>query len=84
MEYCVVRLSPTQRDREWELATIGAARVEKQGVDAVLGHAANSQLDALHAFVQVIQQMLSAGWEPAGGAVAIGDAGREQALVKRA
>ena len=79
MEYCVVRLN------NQELLTVGAARVDRQGVDRVLGRASTSEVDSLHAFVQHVQQLLAAGWEPAGGPVVIsgGTPVREQALVKR-
>jgi len=84
MEYCVVRLNLASAPNNWELTSISASRVEKQGVDRLLGHSANSPVDALQAFVQLVGQHLSQGWEPAGGLVAIGEGEREQALVKRA
>lgn len=64
MEYCLLRLI-TPSPNNWELTAITASRVEKQGVDRLLGHAANSQIDLLQAFVQLVQQHLGAGWEPA-------------------
>eukprot|EP01043_Picozoa_sp_COSAG02_P082840 COSAG02_NODE_20980_length_807_cov_1.344633_2_plen_86_part_00 len=84
MEYCVVRLDIAEK----ELMTIAATRVDRQGVDRVLGRAPTSEIDSMQAFVQHVQQLLVAGWEPAGGPAVIsagGDpsAAREQALVKR-
>ena len=84
MEYCVVRLDIAQQ----ELMTIRAARVDRQGIDHILGRAPSSEIDSLQAFVQHVQQLLAAGWEPAGGPTVVsagGDssAAREQAFVKR-
>ena len=80
----MVRLDIAQK----ELLTIGATRVDRQGIDRVLGRAATSEIDAVQAFVHHVQQLLAAGWEPTGGPVVISAGGdpsvaREQALVKR-